>query len=67
MTIPYGEVGEQWWDAHFISLDYGFGKSSTSAHLHVRTQDGRLKTIGEFVAPHFRSLDIIFRSAVWHP
>src|SRR5713226_4293839 len=33
-------------------LDYGFGKSSASAHLHVRTQDGRIKTIGEFVAPH---------------
>jgi phosphatidylserine/phosphatidylglycerophosphate/cardiolipin synthase-like enzyme len=41
-----------WWDAHFISLDYGFGKSSASAHLHVRTQDGKIKTIGEFVAPH---------------
>jgi len=52
MTIPYAEVGEQWWDVHFISLDYGFGKSSASAHLHVRTQDGKLKTIGEFVAPH---------------
>jgi hypothetical protein len=52
MTIPYAEAGEQWWDAHFISLDYGFGKSSASAHLHVRTQDGRLKTVGEFVAPH---------------
>ena len=35
MVIPYGEVGAFWWDAHFISLDYGFGKSSASAHLHV--------------------------------
>jgi hypothetical protein len=52
MTIPYAEAGEQWWDAHFISPDYGFGMSSASVHLHVRTQDGRLKTIGEFVAPH---------------
>jgi hypothetical protein len=52
MVIPYGEVGAVWWDAHFISLDYGFGKSSASAHLHVRTQDGKLKTIGEFVAAH---------------
>jgi len=40
------------WDAHFLSLDYGFGKSSAWAHLHVRTQDGRIKTVGEFVAPH---------------
>jgi hypothetical protein len=52
MVIPYASVGEHWWDAHFISLDYGFGKSSASAHLHVRTQDGKLRTIGEFVAAH---------------
>ena len=52
MVIPYGDVGALWWDSHFISLDYGFGKSSASAHLHVRTQDGKIKTIGEFVAPH---------------
>jgi hypothetical protein len=52
MVIPYATVNAQWWDAHFLSLDYGFGKSSASAHLHVRTQDGRIKTIGEFVAAH---------------
>jgi hypothetical protein len=49
MVIPYGMVGAQWWDAHFLSLDYGFGKSSASAHLHVRTQDGRIKTVGELL------------------
>jgi hypothetical protein len=48
MVIPYASIGEQRWDSHFISLDYGFGKSGTSAHLHVRTQDGKLRTIGEF-------------------
>jgi hypothetical protein len=52
MVIPYEMVGAQWWDAHFQSLDYGFGKSSASAHLHVRTQDGRIKIVGESVAPH---------------
>ncbi len=52
MVVPYATVGEQWWDSHFISLDYGFGKSSASAHLHVRTRDGKLNTIGEFVAAH---------------
>jgi hypothetical protein len=52
MVVPYAAVGENWWDTHFISLDYGFGKSSASAHLHVRTQDGKLRTIGEFVAAH---------------
>ena len=52
MVVPYAMVGEKWWDAHFISLDYGFGRSSASAHLHVCTQDGTYKTIGEFVASH---------------
>ena len=52
MVIPYGAIGAQWWDNHFISLDYGFGKSSASAHLHVKTQDEKIRTVGEFVAAH---------------
>lgn len=52
MVIPYAMVGAQWWDSHFLSLDFGFGKSSAAAHLHVRTQDGKIKTVGEFVASH---------------
>ena len=52
MVIPWALLGAQWWDAHFLSMDYGFGKSSASAHLHVRTQDGKIKTVGEFVAAH---------------
>ncbi|HEV7523018.1 MAG TPA: hypothetical protein VGP89_18090 [Candidatus Angelobacter sp.] len=52
MRVPYATVGERWWDSHFISMDYGFGKSSASAHLHVRTQDGKIRTIGEFVVAH---------------
>ena len=52
MVIPRHEVGEQWWDNHFISMDYGFGKSSASSHLHVVTQDMRIRTIGEIVAAH---------------
>ena len=39
MVIPYGAVGAEWWDAHFLSLVTGFGKSCASAHLHVRTQE----------------------------
>lgn len=50
MVVPYASIGEQWWDNHFLSIDYGFGKSSASAHLHVVTQDKKLRTIGEFVA-----------------
>jgi len=52
MVVPYAEVGARWWDTYFISLDYGFVKSSASAHLHVKTQDGKIKTIWEFVAAH---------------
>jgi hypothetical protein len=52
MVIPYRDVHVEWWDSHFLSIDYGFGKSSAVAHLHVRTQDGRIITIGEFVAKH---------------
>jgi len=28
-------AGAAWWDSHFLTLDYGFGKSSASAYLHV--------------------------------
>ena len=41
-------AGAAWWDSHFLTLDHGFGKSSASAHLHVRTQNGKLKTEEEF-------------------
>jgi hypothetical protein len=57
MVIPYASIGENWWDSHFISLDYGFGQSSASAHLHVRTQDSRIRTIGEFVAQKLPAYD----------
>jgi hypothetical protein len=50
MVIPYAMLGARWWDSHFLSLDYGFGQSSAAAHLHVRTQDEKTKTVGEFVA-----------------
>ena len=50
MVIPYGSIGELWWDHHFVSVDFGFGKSSAAAHLHVRTQGGKIITIGEIVA-----------------
>lgn len=49
MVIPYPSIEQLWWDHYFISIDYGFGKSSAAAHLHVRTQDGKIITIGEIV------------------
>jgi hypothetical protein len=36
MIRPLAEVGVEWWHAHFLSLDYGFGKSSSSVGLYVR-------------------------------
>src|SRR5208337_4319649 len=50
MVVPYGSIAVNWWDYCFISLDFGFGKSSAAAHLHVCTEGGRIVTIGEFVA-----------------
>jgi hypothetical protein len=57
MIIPYGRIEAQWWDSHFVSLDYGFGQSSAAALLHVRTQDGKIKTIAEFVASNLPAYD----------
>lgn len=33
---PIGEAGIEWWHSHFLSIDYGFGKSSAAAGLYVR-------------------------------
>ena len=57
MVIPYAMVNAHWWDSYFISIDYGFGNSSAAAHLHVRTQDGRIKTIEEIVVAHMLACD----------
>jgi hypothetical protein len=49
MRIPYASIQENWWDTHFISIDYGFGKSSAAAYLHVKLQTGQIRTIAEIV------------------
>lgn len=36
MLRPLAEVGVEWWHSHFLSLDFGFGKSSSSVGLYVR-------------------------------
>jgi hypothetical protein len=33
---PFAEAAPQWWYNHFLSIDYGYGKSSTSVGLYVR-------------------------------
>src|SRR6202453_5192171 len=33
---PLAEAQVEWWHNHFLSIDYGYGKSSTSAGLYVR-------------------------------
>jgi hypothetical protein len=52
MVIPYANLRANWWDSHLISIDYGFGRSSAAAHLHVCLQDGRYVTVVEIVLQH---------------
>jgi len=33
---PLAEAGVEWWHNHFLSIDYGYGKSSSSVGLYVR-------------------------------
>jgi hypothetical protein len=33
---PLADAGVEWWHNHFLSLDYGYGKSSSSVGLYVR-------------------------------
>jgi hypothetical protein len=33
---PLAEAGVQWWYNHFLSIDYGYGKSCSSVGLYVR-------------------------------
>ncbi len=49
MVIPFAEIPGHWWDSHFISIDYGFGRSSAAAYFHVCLQDGTIVTIAEIV------------------
>lgn len=37
MIRPLAELDIQWWHNHFITADYGLGKSSAAAGLYVRT------------------------------
>src|SRR5215469_7001132 len=59
MVIPWAEVASQahWWDSHFLSIDYGFGRSSAAAHLHVCLQDERIVTIWEMMLQHTSAYD----------
>src|ERR1019366_4474961 len=52
MVIPFAEVSAHWWDSYFISIDYGFGRSSAAAYLHVCLPDGRIVTLAEIVEKH---------------
>jgi hypothetical protein len=57
MVIPWARIGAKWWDSHFLSIDYGFGRSSAAAHLHVCLQDGRIVTVGEIVVKHMAAYE----------
>ena len=36
MIAPLADAGVEWWHNHFLSIDYGYGKSSSSVGLYVR-------------------------------
>jgi hypothetical protein len=36
LVRPLAEAGVEWWHNHFLSIDYGYGKSSSSVGLYVR-------------------------------
>ena len=59
MVIPWAEIQTKahWWDTHFLSIDYGFGRSSAAAHLHVCLQDGRIVTVFEMMVQHTSAYD----------
>lgn len=61
---PLAEIGMEWWHSHFLSIDYGYGKSSSSVGLYVRSPseagclEGRIRKIGELVAPHVPAYEL---------
>ena len=57
MVIPWADIRADWWDSHFISIDYGFGRSSAAAHMHLCLQDGRIVTVAEMVLQHQSAYD----------
>jgi hypothetical protein len=57
MVIPWANIQANMWDSHFISIDYGFGRSAAAAHLHVCLQDGRIITIAELLLKHTSAYD----------
>lgn len=52
MVIPFAQIRRNWWDTHFLSIDYGFGRSSAAAYLHVCLQGGMIVTLAEIVERH---------------
>ena len=57
MVTPFAQIEARSWDSHFLSIDYGFGRSSAAAHLHVCLQDGRIVTVGEIVVKHMAAYE----------
>ena len=64
MVRPLAEAGAEWWHNHFLSIDYGYGKSSSSVGLYVRGApegeypSGRIRKVGELVAPHVPAYEL---------
>jgi hypothetical protein len=46
-SMPFQQVGVEWWWNHFISIDYGYGNSHAAAGLFAVDDNGRVFGIGE--------------------
>lgn len=47
----------KWWWTYWVSCDYGFGSSRTSAHLHCKSPEGKTYTIDEILLQHIDAPD----------
>jgi hypothetical protein len=45
--VPYSECGEQWWNTHFLSMDYGFSGSAAATGLYFLHENGLIFKIQE--------------------
>jgi hypothetical protein len=57
MVRPLADAGVEWWHNHFLSIDYGYGKSSSSVGLYVRGvpethQPAQLPGVDSRLLPH---------------
>ena len=61
-----GQVGEQWWWNHFISIDYGYGNSAAAAGLFAVDDYGRVFGVAEMTERKMGAADFARKvAAAW--